>query len=118
MKKDYKDLIVWQKAMDMVVAVYRTTRSFPREETYGLTSQMRRSAVLVPSNIAEGQGRPTRGHFCSFLGHAKGSLAELETQAMIAQRLGYVQADCPILVQICEVARLLNGLINSLTTDN
>jgi len=118
MKRDYKDLTVWQKAMDLVVAVYQTTRAFPREEIYGLTSQMRRSAVSVPSNIAEGQGRPTRGHFCSFLGHAKGSLAELETQTLIAQRLGYLPTCGSLLQQIAEVARLLNGLINSLTTDN
>jgi len=118
MKRDYKDLIVWQKAMDLVVVIYQTTRSFPKEETYGLTSQMRRSAVSVPSNIAEGQGRPTRSYFCVFLGHAKGSLAELETQAMIAQRLGYLPTHGSLLPQIVEVARLLNGLINSLTTDN
>jgi four helix bundle protein len=123
MKSDFRDLIVWQKAMDMVVSVYQATRQFPKDELFGLASQMRRSAVSVPSNIAEGQGRPTRALFSNFLGNAKGSLAELETQALIAQRLGYLAADSSLLSQISEVARLLNGLINSLknrqlTTDN
>jgi four helix bundle protein len=118
MKRDFKDLIVWQKAMDLVVGIYEATRAFPKDELYGLTSQMRRSAVSIPSNVVEGQGRPTRALFNNFLGNAKGSLAELETQALIAQRLGYLKPGCSLLDQIAEVARLLNGLINSLTTDN
>jgi four helix bundle protein len=89
----YKDLIAWQKAMDLAEAIYQLTRDFPREEIYGLTSQLRRCAVSVPSNIAEGQGRTTPGEFKQFLGHARGSLLELETQLQLAKRLGYCSAD-------------------------
>jgi four helix bundle protein len=118
MKRDYKDLTVWQKAIDLVTEVYKATRGFPKEELYGLTSQLRRCAVSVPSNIAEGQGRLTRGEFRQFLGHAKGSLAELETQLIIAEKLGYLKEPGALVNQLAEVARLLNGLLNSLTTDN
>lgn len=117
-KRNYRDLIVWQKAMEMVTEIYRVTLAFPREEIYGLTSQIRRAAVSIPSNIAEGQGRLTRGEFRQFLGQAKGSLAELETQTLIAQKLGYIRDSSPLLDRISEVARLLNALLNSLTTDN
>jgi four helix bundle protein len=89
MSHSYKDLIAWQKAMDLAEEIYRATRTFPREKLYGLTSQLRRSAVSVPSNIAEGQGRLTPGEFKQFLGHARGSLLELETQVQLAGRLGY-----------------------------
>jgi four helix bundle protein len=75
----YRDLIVWQKAISMVTEVYRSTHTFPREETYGLTSQLRRSAVSVASNIAEGQGRLSRKEFRQFLGQVRGSLIEMET---------------------------------------
>lgn len=127
MNHGYKDLIAWQKAMALVTSVYRATQGFPREERYGLTIQLRRSAVSVPSNIAEGQGRQTRGEFRQFLGIAKGSLMELETQLLIARNLGYLADAVPLLDQLAEVARLLNGLLNSmcgrsdnrqLTTDN
>jgi four helix bundle protein len=117
-KRDYKDLIVWQKAIDLVVEIYAVTKAFPKEELYGLTSQLRRCAVSVPSNIAEGQGRLTRGEFRQFLGHAKGSLGEMETQLIIAERLGYLKGSQTYLGRLAEVARLLNGLLNSLTTDN
>ena len=86
--QSYRDLIVWQRAMELVVDVYGMTRSFPECERYGLSSQLRRSAVSIPSNIAEGQGRLTRGEFRQFLGHARGSLSEVETQVSIATRLG------------------------------
>jgi four helix bundle protein len=117
-KQHYKDLVVWQKAIGLVTDVYRCTRCFPREELYGLVSQMRRAAVSVACNIAEGQGRLTRGEFRHFLGMTKGSLLELETQLIIAQRLDYIEDVSPIFAQLAEVARLLNGLLNSLTTDN
>jgi four helix bundle protein len=110
--------MVWQKAITMVTDVYRLTTSFPREEQFGLSSQMRRAAVAVPSNIAEGQGRLTRGEFRQFLGIARGSLLELETQLTVARELGYVDSDNPLFEAICEVGRMLNGLLNSLTTDN
>jgi four helix bundle protein len=117
-KRDYRELVVWQKAMETVTEVYHITQKFPREETYGLTSQIRRAAVSIPSNIAEGQGRLTRGEFRQFLGQAKGSLAELETQILIAHNLGYIQNPSPLLDRVSEVARLLNGLLNSLTTNH
>lgn len=116
MIKDYKELVVWQKAMELVIAIYKATNTFPNEELYGLTSQIRRAAVSVPSNIAEGQGRQTRGEFRQFLGQARGSLAELETQLLIAHSLGYLEDCSELLAQRVEVARLLNGLLNSLTS--
>src|SRR5262249_3823706 len=91
--RNYRDLIAWQKAMDLVEVVYGLSTSFPREELYGLTSQIRRAAVSVPSNIAEGQGRWTTGEFLQFLGVANGSLREIETQLHIALRLKYVTQD-------------------------
>lgn len=118
MKKDFRELIVWQKAMNMVTEIYRATQAFPSEERFGLTSQLRRAAVSVPSNIAEGQGRLTKGEFRQFLGNAKGSLAEVETQLMISRNLGYLSDPDRLLEQTAEVARLLNGLLRSLTTDN
>jgi len=85
MNKSYRDLVAWQKAMDLVTAIYRLTASFPKEEVYALTSQLRRAAVSVPSNIAEGQGRHGAAEFRHFLRQASGSLMELETQVMIAE---------------------------------
>jgi four helix bundle protein len=104
--------------MDMVTEVYRITRQFPKDELYGLTSQLRRAAVSVPSNIAEGQGRLPRGEFRHFLGLAKGSLAEVDTQPLIARNLGYLSNPDPVLQRTIEVARLLNGLLNSLATNS
>ena len=114
--KSYQELVAWQKAMDLVVATYEVTRSFPREEMYGLTSQLRRAAVSVPSNIAEGQGRRTTNEFVHFLSTAYGSLCEAETQFHIAQRLNYCPPEMSThcLSQCSEVGRLLNGLMNSL----
>ncbi len=116
MSHSYKDLVVWQKSMDLVETVYRLTRTFPKEETYGLVSQMRRAAVSVPSNIAEGQGKNSRGEFRQSLGQARGSLLELETQIMIAQRLAYIeQVEMVRLIeQASEVKRMLHGLAESL----
>ena len=85
----YRELAAWKRAMDMVGMVYRATGCFPREELYGLTSQVRRAAVSVPSNIAEGQGRLTKGEFKQSLGQARGSLQEVETQILLAQRLAF-----------------------------
>src|SRR5436305_7707459 len=87
--RNYQDLIVWQRAMDLVVAVYRFTAALPKQETYGLVSQMRRASVSIPSNIAEGQGRGGSPEFVRFLHIAHGSLRELETQVFICDRLGY-----------------------------
>jgi len=112
----YQQLIAWQKAIDLVADVYRSTAKFPREELYGLTSQMRRAAVSVPSNIAEGQGRKSRGEFQHFLGIAKGSLFELETQVLISVRLGFMATDQskPLQALIHEVGRIVSGLMASL----
>ncbi|MCW5851917.1 MAG: four helix bundle protein [Anaerolineae bacterium] len=114
--KSYQELIVWQKAMDPVVAIYQATRTLPREEMFGLTSQMRRAAVSIPSNITEGQGRHTTKGFLNHLSIAYGSLNELETQLLIAKRLELLDQDQanPILGQMAEVARLLNALSNAL----
>jgi four helix bundle protein len=84
----FRDLTVWQKSMELTVAVYGLTKSFPREEAFGLTSQLRRSAVSIPSNIAEGQGRSNTREFQQFLGIARGSNCELQTQLDIARRIG------------------------------
>ena len=116
MSHRYKDLIVWQKAKTLAGDVYRATDSFPSNDIYGLTSQMRRAAVSVASNIAEGQGRLTKGEFQQFLGHSRGSLLELETQVEIASDLHYLNADEAVSlgVKTTEVRLLLNGLIDSL----
>jgi len=112
----YKELIVWQKAMKMVTEVYLATQTFPKEELYGLVSQMRRAAVSIPSNIAEGQGRRSRGEFRQFVGIARGSLAELETQIEIAKNLGYLSRAHTIDEPLAEVGKLLTGLSKSLVT--
>lgn len=114
--KDYRDLIVWQKAMDLVEAIYHTTTAFPKEEIYGLTSQIRRAAVSIPSNIAGGNGRNTTRDYVHFLGMAYGSVKEVETQVLIAERLRYITSSrSNELVQMtAEVARLTSGLMNSL----
>ncbi len=114
--RDYRDLIVWQKAMDLVEMVYRMSGSFPSNELYALTSQIRRAAVSIPSNIAEGQGRSTTRDFLHFLAVANGSLKEVETQTLIAQRLGYIDqsGSSKVLALAAEVGRLLSGLRKSL----
>src|SRR5438034_6757394 len=116
MIKDYKDLVVWQKAMELVTAIYQATQTFPKEELYGLTSQIRRAAVSIPSNIAEGQGRLSRGEFRQFLGQARGSLSEVETQVSIATRLHYLNENQTeqLLDRCSSVGKVLNGLLNSL----
>jgi four helix bundle protein len=116
MGHSYRDLIVWQKAIAMVTEIYRATQSFPRQETYGLTSQVRRSAVSVASNIAEGQGRLSRREFHYFLSVARGSLIEMETQIVIAENLGYLSpAEVRKLADASgEVSRLLPGLMQAL----
>jgi four helix bundle protein len=115
--KNYQELIVWQKAMDLVEDVYRSSKDFPREEIYGLTSQIRRAAVSIPSNIAEGQGRRTTADFLRHLSIAYGSLRECETQILIARRLKYIaQARLEeVMSRAGEVGRLLNGLMASLS---
>lgn len=117
MGRSYKDLVAWQKSMDLVTATYRATAEFPKDELFGLTSQLRRAAVSIPSNIAEGQGRLSEKEFRYFLGQARGSLMEVETQLQIAENLGYLQKEqTAIVLQSCaEVGRILNGLLASVT---
>ncbi|MGP1347924.1 MAG: four helix bundle protein [Phycisphaerales bacterium] len=112
----YKDLRVWQSAVEAALLVYELSKAFPREERFGLTSQMRRSAVSVPSNIAEGYGRGTRQEYLRFLRMARGSLFELETQTMLAMRLGILECDpAARLGQILkDTGRILSGLIRSI----
>ena len=116
MGRSYKDLVAWQKAMDLVTTIYRSTTKFPSEERFGLTSQVRRAAVSIPSNISEGQGRLSEKEFRHFLGQARGSLMEVETQLQIAQNLGYLEAtQTTELLEACaEVGRILNGLMASI----
>jgi four helix bundle protein len=113
----YRELIAWQKAIELVEVIYRATETFPRTETYGLTSQLRRAAISIPSNIAEGQGRNTTRDFLHFLSIAQGSVCEVETQIIVATRLGYVdmQREAILLETVAEVGRLLTGLRRSLT---
>jgi four helix bundle protein len=116
--QSYRDLIAWQKAMDLVIDIYNSTHSFPKSETYGLISQLRRAAVSVPSNIAEGHGRRTTGEFKQFLGHALGSIMEIETQILIGERLGYIDSTKSrlLLGRTTEIGKIVNGLVRSLAT--
>ena len=112
--ESYRDLIAWKKAKELALDIYVCTRDFPRNETYGLTAQIRRSAISIPSNIAEGKGRYSQKELVQFLYHARGSLLELETQFEIARELGYVDPFTfqRISVKIAELGRILNGLIH------
>jgi four helix bundle protein len=112
----YHDLIVWQRAVDYGVDTYRLTGQFPRTELYGLTAQLQRAVVSIPSNIAEGAGRIHTREFIHHASIARGSLFESETQIIVAQRLGYVSEEGvqPLLRAVAELGRLLHGLIVSL----
>jgi four helix bundle protein len=116
MLDSYRDLLVWQKAMEFVVETYRFSSRFPREELYGLTSQLRRASVSVPSNISEGYGRASRKEYVQFLFVAQGSLKETETQIMLAEMLGYASKDATksLLEKSAVVGKLLGGLIRAL----
>jgi four helix bundle protein len=111
----YRDLIVWQKAMDLVVEVYKATESLPSDERFGLTNQLRRAAVSIPSNIAEGFGRGSQNEFQRFLSIARGSLFEVETQVQIAYRLSFLSEHEQIVLmrRADEVGRILRGLSKS-----
>ena len=116
MLRTYKELVAWQRGFQLCRAVYDTTRDFPTDERFGLSAQMRRAAVSVPSNIAEGYGRGTTRDYVRFLSNAKGSLSELETQLLIAQDLSYGRptALTKTLDCLAETERVLSGLIRSL----
>ncbi|SRR5258706_16081227 len=112
----YRDLIAWQKATSLALEVYQSTQTFPKDEIYGLTSQMRRAAVSIASNIAEGKGRYSRKEFVQFLYRARGSLLELETQLLIAAELHYLDSVIAkrIEMKTTELGRILNGLTKSI----
>ena len=114
--RSYKDLIIWKKAIDLVVDIYEIAKRFPREELYALSDQIKRSAVSVPSNIAEGQSRQHTGEFKQFLYIALGSLAELDTQLIIANRLGYMDSKDHELfsTRITELRKMIFSLISKL----
>ena len=114
----HKDLVVWQKAIALACKVYAGTRLLPREEGFGLIGQLRRAAVSIPSNIAEGSARRSRAEFIQYLHVSRGSLAELETQYLIASRLALLSDATTTLEEIAEVGRLLNGLIRSLAASS
>ena len=116
MLKNYKELQVWQKSYDLCLKLYGLTSKFPNDEKYGLTSQMKRSAVSIPSNIAEGYGRKTTADYIRMLYIAYGSVCELETQVLLAGDLGYIEQSPldALKSDIAEVERMLKALINSL----
>lgn len=120
MAADYKDLLVWQKAMDLVAVTYQLVKLLPKEEQYDLASQMRRAAVSVPSNIAEGQGRKSDREFLRFLSIARGSRAELETQLLLSVRLGYLSAKqvAPALSLCAEIGKMLFSLAETLSNNS
>ena len=114
--RQFRDLVVWQRSMRLAEEIYSATRTFPREELFGLASQMRRAAVSVPSNIAEGQGRDSAKSFAHFTNQARGSLYELETQLELARNLGMIPPKSAelLLVEAAEIGRMLHGLRNTL----
>lgn len=113
--KNHKEFLVWQKAMQLVVDVYNLIRLLPKEETYGLSDQMRRAAISIPSNIAEGNARSSQKDMVHFLYIAQGSRAELETQLELCELIGYISKERlePVLMQTQEIGRMLSGLIKS-----
>jgi four helix bundle protein len=119
MSGSYRDIKVWQKAIELMMQIYSCTRSFPKEEMYGLMGQLRRAAISVPSNIAEGKGRRTDKEFLLFLHHARGSIFELETQLTIAGLLGYIpETEVRRLGNSAgEIARRLSGLIKAIGSE-
>lgn len=116
--QSYKDLIVWQKAIALAKIVYQLTQKLPSEEKFGLVAQMRRSAVSIPSNVAEGQARHTTGEFIQFISHAEGSLAELDTQLILTKELGFSDSSnlAAAFKLIDEIRRMLNVLRRKLAT--
>ena len=116
---DYKDLKVWQLGMALAEAVYRATRAMPDDEKYGLTSQMRRAAVSIPANIAEGYGRGSRQDYLRFVRLARGSAAELQTEMLLAQRLEFLDEECcaEVMGQLLQVRQLIQGLVRALERD-
>ena|SRR3984893_15241655 len=115
--QNYKDLVVWQKGIALAKAVYQFTSKFPSEEKFGLVAQMRRAAVSIPSNIAEGQARHTTGEFIQFISHAEGSTPELETQLILSVELGFIVKEQATheFILLDHIRRMLNGLRRKLS---
>ena len=113
---NYKDLVLWRKAMDLAVVVHQSCTTFPPSESYGLVPQLRRAAISIPSNIAEGYARSSRKEYIYFLHVARGSMAELETQLLLAQRVGYLPESALSILQaqISEVGRILHAVVAGL----
>ena len=114
--KSFRDLLIWQKSMDLVTEIYLISKKFPKEELYGLTSQIRRSVVSIPSNIAEGYGRRATGDYIRFLNIAQGSLYEFQTQLEVAYRIKYIEQKEyeSLRISSIEIERMVNGLIKKL----
>jgi four helix bundle protein len=117
--RPHQKLEVWIKSLELVTEIYRRSEGFPREERYGLTSQIRRAAVSIPANIAEGAGRQSKKDFARFLSNAQGSASELETELTIAQRLGYLDKSTfeKLIVELDRIGRLITGLNRHLVRD-
>lgn len=113
MRRKHHDLLAWQHGISLVKAIYRLTADFPREEAFGLTNQMRRAAVSVPANLAEGAARNSTREFARFLGIARGSLSELETYVVIARELGYLKDADELERMLDKIFKLLSGLLNA-----
>ena len=118
--KSHKDLLVWQKSMELVTNVYVATRSFPKDEIFGIVSQMRRAAVSIPSNISEGYGRLYEKETVKFLSNALGSATELETQMIISKNLSFLPVEdaTELIMDIQEIIRMLSALIKTFNTNN
>ncbi len=115
--KSYKDLLIWQKGIEIVALVYQLISDFPKDEIYALSNQMKRSAVSIPSNIAEGYGRQSTQSYIQFVKIARGSLCELETQLLVAEKLGFVKSEkkySDIMEQITEENKMINSFLNKL----
>jgi len=114
--QSYRDLEIWKRSMDLVAEIYLITKQFPKEELYTLTSQIRRAAISIPSNIAEGRSKRSTKDYMRFLNVSYGSLSELETQLMIGQKLGYIASNKldPMLDETANIGRMINGLLSSL----
>lgn len=115
--KSHRDLIAWQKAMDLTVLIYSLTKNFPKEELFGLVSQIRRASSSIVANIAEGQGRRSSKEFCHFLANARGSLLELDTHLELSFRVSYLneKQHLELRNKMNEVGKIINGLLRSLT---
>lgn len=118
MKRNHHNLRTWKKALDLVTEIYKVTDKFPKHELFAITSQMRRAAVSIPSNIAEGAARTSKREFLKFLSIARGSLSELETQVLISSKLGYLEDNTRIIQLIDHIFGLINGLMISIKRNN